>query len=84
MPALLFFAPFVVLTLRRATEIITSVLGQTSLRQAGKVVVLAVVLSYFVLNVGLYGSTTNEYHPNILIDKQRVVNDASLAEKQYF
>jgi uncharacterized membrane protein len=84
MPALLFFAPFVVFTIRKAAEMISIVVGRTSLRRVGKMVVLAVVLSYFILNVGLYGSTTNEYHPNTLIDKGRVMEDGTLAEKAYF
>ena len=83
MPALMFFSPFVVITPRRGMKFLADRVGRSSLRTAGKALVLALVLGYFVLNVGLYGSTTKEYHPNIVIDKGRVMEDGSLAEKEY-
>ncbi|WP_253739117.1 DUF2206 domain-containing protein [Halohasta salina] len=84
MPALMFFAPFVILTPRRVLKLLGDHLNRSSLRTAGKALALTFVLTYFVLNVGLYGAVTEEYHPNILIDKERVVEDGSLAEKDYF
>jgi uncharacterized membrane protein len=84
MPALLFFAPFVVLTIREAGGLLADRLDVSTVRRAGKALVLVIVLSYFVLNVGLYGAATEEYHTNMLIDKGRVIEDGSLAEKKYF
>jgi len=84
MPALLFFAPFVVLTLREGIGLLADRVDRSSLRAAGKVLAMVFVIGYFALNVGLYGAVTEEYHPNILIDKGRVMDDGSLAEKDYF
>jgi uncharacterized membrane protein len=84
MPALFVFAPFVVLTVRGTGDLLSDRLDLSMVRRASKVAVLVFILSYFVLNVGLYGSVTGEYHPNILIDKERVIEEGSLAEKDYF
>lgn len=84
MPALLFFAPFCVLVPRFICSRVASAVNITHIKQMGRVVALTLVLVYFILNTGLFGSMTNEYHPNIMIDKDRVIEDGSLAEKNYF
>lgn len=84
MPALFIFAPFAVLTFRESGNQLSDRLNLSMVREASKIIVLGFILVFFVLNVGLYGSATGEYHPNILIDKERVMEDGSLAEKNYF
>lgn len=83
-PALLFFAPFCVLVPRVICTRVANAVNVTQLKQAGRMIALTLVLVYFILNTGLFGSMTNEYHPNIMIDKERVVDDGTLAEKNYF
>ncbi|MFA1610801.1 hypothetical protein [Halobellus rubicundus] len=84
MPALLFFAPFLVLTIRNGLTLVARYVDRDDIRRMGRIAALGFVLAYFVLNVGLYGSVTNEYHPNILIDKGEVIEDGNLAQKKYF
>jgi uncharacterized membrane protein len=84
MPALVFFAPFVVLTVRGTGDILSDRLDLGAIKRVSMVIALGFVLVYFVLNVGLYGAVTEEYHPNVMIDKDRVMEDGSLAEKDYY
>ena len=84
MPALLFFAPFVLVGPRLLFSKVGSAVDVTSVRRGGRALLLAFVLVFFALNVGLYGSAANEYHPNILIDKDRVIDSGTLPEKKYF
>lgn len=84
MPALFFFAPFVILTFRKGFTLLSQYVDSGDLRRTGKAVAVVFVLAYFVLNVGIYGSAANEYHPNILIDKGEVIDDGNLAQKKYF
>lgn len=84
MPALLFFAPFVVVCPGWVFSRLGAFIDRRRVRNVAKTVTLAIVLVYFTLNVGLFGSVTGEYHPNILIDKDRVATEGTLAERKYF
>jgi uncharacterized membrane protein len=84
MPALFLFAPFVVLSIRGAGNLLRKRFGVVAIKRVSVGLALGFVLVYFVLNVGLYGAVTEEYHPNVMIDKDRVMDGGSLAEKDYY
>jgi hypothetical protein len=86
MPALLFFSPFVLLGPKQLGSRIMGLvdIDMAGLKWAAKGLLICFVLVFFVLNVGLYGSLANEYHPNIMIDKERVTESGTLPEKVYF
>jgi uncharacterized membrane protein len=84
MPALFYFAPFVLIVPIWGARYLGERLDRSVLISAGKTAAVAFVILYFALNAGIVGSLNDEYHPNIMIDKGRVVDDGKLAEKDYF
>jgi hypothetical protein len=84
MPALFYFAPFVLIVPIWGARYLGERLDRSVLISTGKTAAVAFVILYFALNAGIVGSLNDEYHPNIMIDKGRVVDDGKLAEKDYF
>jgi hypothetical protein len=84
MPALFYFAPFVLIVPIWGARYLGERLDRSVLISAGKTAAVAFVILYFALNAGIVGSLNDEYHPNIMIDKGRVVDDGNIAEKKYF
>ncbi|WP_246988360.1 DUF2206 domain-containing protein [Halorientalis marina] len=84
-PAMFFFAPLFILGVTRPMVVAGNYINVDLIKQLGTRTAVAIVLVYFVLNTGLFGSiVAQEHHPNILIDKERVIESGSLSERKYF
>lgn len=84
LPALVLFAPFVIWIPVAGSKKLANQIDMKQIHSVGRVIAVIIVIGFFSLNVGIVGSLSEEYHPNIMIDKDRVIDDGSLAEKDYF
>ena len=84
LPALVLFAPFVIWIPVIGSKRLADTVGMKQLHSVGRIIAVVIVIGFFALNVGITGSLSGEYHPNIMIDKGRVIDDGSVAEKNYF
>jgi uncharacterized membrane protein len=84
LPALVLFAPFVIWIPVIGSKRLADTVGMKQLHSVGRIIAVVIVIGFFALNVGITGSLSGEYHPNIMIDKGRVIDDGSVAEKKYF
>ncbi len=85
---LVFFAPFLTLGVVEVTKTVHRIVGrvsQTRLVQAAHMLAAAIVVVYFLLNVGVVSSmVTHEYSPNALIEKERITTEGNHPEQAYY
>lgn len=90
--SLLFFAPFFVIGVRAVVIGVSMAVKRTTPFGDGvaatstiRAVATVFILGYFLLNVGFISATiTHEYSTNVLIEKERVMDDGHPIEKEYF
>jgi hypothetical protein len=84
MPALFYFAPFVLIVPVWGMRYLGTQFDQSILIPVGKTAAVTFLILYLALNTGIIGSLNGEYHPNMMIDKGDVIEDGNLAQKKYF
>jgi len=80
---MLFFAPFFVVGIRETVGLLRGqdLVSPAALRQVAAVI----VIGYLVLNIGLVSAlVVGEYSPNALVEKDRITEEGTPYEKQYF
>lgn len=83
--SLLFFAPFFVIGVRTVISNGAQLIGDKATPLTIRSVATVFILGYFLLNVGFISATvTHEYSTNVLIEKERVMDDGHPIEKEYF
>lgn len=83
--SLVLLSPFLVIGAEDTLRIVRSLTNIRVTKTQGHLIVAVVISIYFLLNVGFVSATvTNEYSPNALVEKDRIMDGATPPAVTYF